>query len=151
MPRRDPRTPEGAAAALTGMHTIRSFEEGLEELFTRGLLHGTMHLSDDDSDPDPVADHGVARSAMVRGLRQFIAAGGGPLEADTVTSEKSGVTTQVEPFLHGILEASAHVRIAIPPGEVPGASGQDLTRGLGRLFASALGSRARAADARRAG
>jgi pyruvate dehydrogenase E1 component alpha subunit len=27
------------------MHTIRSFEEGLEELFTRGLLHGTMHLS----------------------------------------------------------------------------------------------------------
>lgn len=45
MPRRDPRTPEGALAALTSMWTIRKFEEGLEELFTRGLLHGTMHLS----------------------------------------------------------------------------------------------------------
>jgi pyruvate dehydrogenase E1 component alpha subunit len=27
------------------MWKIRRFEEGLEELFTRGLLHGTMHLS----------------------------------------------------------------------------------------------------------
>jgi pyruvate dehydrogenase E1 component alpha subunit len=27
------------------MWRIRRFEEGLEELFTRGLLHGTMHLS----------------------------------------------------------------------------------------------------------
>jgi TPP-dependent pyruvate/acetoin dehydrogenase alpha subunit len=45
MPRRDPRTGPGAADVLTGMWTIRTFEEGLEELFTRGLLHGTMHLS----------------------------------------------------------------------------------------------------------
>lgn len=45
MPRRDPRTPENAATVLSGMWTIRRFEEGLEELFSRGLLHGTMHLS----------------------------------------------------------------------------------------------------------
>jgi TPP-dependent pyruvate/acetoin dehydrogenase alpha subunit len=45
MPRRDPRDPAGAGAVLTGMWAIRTFEEGLEELFTRGLLHGTMHLS----------------------------------------------------------------------------------------------------------
>ena len=45
MTRRDPRTPDGAAAVLEGMWTIRRFEEGLEELFNRGLLHGTMHLS----------------------------------------------------------------------------------------------------------
>lgn len=45
MPRRDPRTPEGAKAVLTEMWTIRRFEEAVEELFSRGLLHGTMHLS----------------------------------------------------------------------------------------------------------
>ena len=45
MTRRDPRSPEQAAEVLTGMWRIRRFEEGLEELFTRGLLHGTMHLS----------------------------------------------------------------------------------------------------------
>jgi pyruvate dehydrogenase E1 component alpha subunit len=39
----DPRT--DARSILAGMWTIRTFEEGLEELFTRGLLHGTMHLS----------------------------------------------------------------------------------------------------------
>ncbi len=45
MPRRDPTTPTGARSVLESMWTIRRFEEGLEELFTRGLLHGTMHLS----------------------------------------------------------------------------------------------------------
>ncbi len=45
MPRRDPRSPADAASTLAGMWTIRRFEEGLEELFARGLLHGTMHLS----------------------------------------------------------------------------------------------------------
>jgi acetoin:2,6-dichlorophenolindophenol oxidoreductase subunit alpha len=45
MPRRDPRSPADAGAVLAGMWRIRRFEEGLEELFTRGLLHGTMHLS----------------------------------------------------------------------------------------------------------
>lgn len=45
MTRHDPRTPEGAQACLTTMWTIRRFEEGLEELFNRGVLHGTMHLS----------------------------------------------------------------------------------------------------------
>jgi acetoin:2,6-dichlorophenolindophenol oxidoreductase subunit alpha len=45
MPRRDPRTAEGAAASLANMWTIRRFEEAVEELFSRGLLHGTMHLS----------------------------------------------------------------------------------------------------------
>ena len=42
-PRHDPRsTPE---LVLAGMWRIRRFEEALEELFSRGLLHGTMHLS----------------------------------------------------------------------------------------------------------
>jgi len=45
MTRRDPRSPEHAQETLRGMWRIRRFEEGLEELFTRGLLHGTMHLS----------------------------------------------------------------------------------------------------------
>jgi acetoin:2,6-dichlorophenolindophenol oxidoreductase subunit alpha len=45
MPRRDPRSPADAGEVLAGMWRIRRFEEGLEELFTRGLLHGTMHLS----------------------------------------------------------------------------------------------------------
>ncbi len=40
---RDPRsTPE---PVLTNMWRIRKFEEALEELFARGMLHGTMHLS----------------------------------------------------------------------------------------------------------
>ena len=41
----DPASSAGAAAALETMWTIRSFELGLEELFQRGMLHGTMHLS----------------------------------------------------------------------------------------------------------
>lgn len=45
MARRRPDTPEGAYAALKSMHTIRLFEEALEELFSRAMLHGTMHLS----------------------------------------------------------------------------------------------------------
>ena len=31
--------------ALRKMHLIRQFEEGAEESYTRGLIHGTMHLS----------------------------------------------------------------------------------------------------------
>jgi len=31
--------------ALRRMHLIRKFEEGAEESYTRGLIHGTMHLS----------------------------------------------------------------------------------------------------------
>jgi acetoin:2,6-dichlorophenolindophenol oxidoreductase subunit alpha len=31
--------------ALRKMHLIRQFEEGAEESYTRGLVHGTMHLS----------------------------------------------------------------------------------------------------------
>lgn len=45
MPRRRPDTPEGAYAALKTMYTIRLFEEAVEDLFSRALLHGTMHLS----------------------------------------------------------------------------------------------------------
>lgn len=41
----DPASTTGAAAALETMWTIRSFESGLEELFQRGMLYGTMHLS----------------------------------------------------------------------------------------------------------
>lgn len=45
MPQRDPTTTQGATPSLATMWTIRRFEEALEELFSRGLLHGTMHLS----------------------------------------------------------------------------------------------------------
>lgn len=45
MTRRNPKSPEQAGSVLETMWTIRRFEEGLEELFSRGLLHGTMHLS----------------------------------------------------------------------------------------------------------
>jgi pyruvate dehydrogenase E1 component alpha subunit len=45
MVRLDPRTAEGARQALETMLTIRTFEEALEDLYGRGKLHGTMHLS----------------------------------------------------------------------------------------------------------
>lgn len=41
----NPASASGAAQALETMWTIRSFETGLEELFQRGKLYGTMHLS----------------------------------------------------------------------------------------------------------
>lgn len=37
--------PDRARAALVTMWTIRRFEEAVDELFARGLMHGTMHLS----------------------------------------------------------------------------------------------------------
>ena len=36
---------EQLAEALRKMHLIRKFEEGAEDSYTRGLVHGTMHLS----------------------------------------------------------------------------------------------------------
>lgn len=45
MPRFDPRTGDGARQALETMLLIRMFEEALEDLYSRGVLHGTMHLS----------------------------------------------------------------------------------------------------------
>ena len=44
-PRVDPSTSEGARASLRTMWTIRRFEEALEDLYSRGMLHGTNHLS----------------------------------------------------------------------------------------------------------
>jgi acetoin:2,6-dichlorophenolindophenol oxidoreductase subunit alpha len=38
-------SPEQLREALHKMHLIRKFEEGAEECYTRGLIHGTMHLS----------------------------------------------------------------------------------------------------------
>lgn len=37
--------PERLVEALRRMHLIRRFEEGAEEAYTRGQIHGTMHLS----------------------------------------------------------------------------------------------------------
>jgi TPP-dependent pyruvate/acetoin dehydrogenase alpha subunit len=37
--------PEAARWALRTMWTIRRFEEAVDDLFARGLMHGTMHLS----------------------------------------------------------------------------------------------------------
>lgn len=37
--------PERLREALRKMHLIRKFEEGAEDAYTRGLIHGTMHLS----------------------------------------------------------------------------------------------------------
>ncbi len=37
--------PERLVEALRRMRLIRAFEEGAEESYTRGLIHGTMHLS----------------------------------------------------------------------------------------------------------
>lgn len=37
--------PAAARQALATMWTIRRFEEAVDELFSRGLMHGTMHLS----------------------------------------------------------------------------------------------------------
>jgi TPP-dependent pyruvate/acetoin dehydrogenase alpha subunit len=45
MARIDPKDSEGARAALRTMWTIRRFEEALEDLYSRGMLHGTNHLS----------------------------------------------------------------------------------------------------------
>jgi acetoin:2,6-dichlorophenolindophenol oxidoreductase subunit alpha len=38
-------TPESARSALAGMWAVRLFEEAVDSLFARGLMHGTMHLS----------------------------------------------------------------------------------------------------------
>ena len=38
-------TPEQLRDVLRKMYLIRKFEEGAEECYTRGLIHGTMHLS----------------------------------------------------------------------------------------------------------
>jgi acetoin:2,6-dichlorophenolindophenol oxidoreductase subunit alpha len=38
-------SPERLREALRKMYLIRRFEEGAEESYTRGLIHGTMHLS----------------------------------------------------------------------------------------------------------
>lgn len=37
--------PDALKTALKKMHLIRRFEEGAEEQYMRGLIHGTMHLS----------------------------------------------------------------------------------------------------------
>ena len=37
-------TAESARHALLTMWTIRRFEEAVDDLFARGLMHGTMHL-----------------------------------------------------------------------------------------------------------
>src|SRR6476469_1982079 len=37
--------PDSARDALRTMWTIRRFEEAVDDLFARGLMHGTMHLS----------------------------------------------------------------------------------------------------------
>ena len=47
-PTRAPRLveePALAREALTTMWQIRRFEEAVDDLFARGLMHGTMHLS----------------------------------------------------------------------------------------------------------
>ena len=36
---------EAARSALTTMWSIRRFEEAVDDLFARGMMHGTMHLS----------------------------------------------------------------------------------------------------------
>lgn len=38
-------TPETLRESLRKMYLIRKFEEGAEDSYTRGLIHGTMHLS----------------------------------------------------------------------------------------------------------
>ncbi len=38
-------SPEQLRDALRKMHLIRKFEEGAEDCYTRGMIHGTMHLS----------------------------------------------------------------------------------------------------------
>ncbi len=38
-------SPEQLRQVLHKMHLIRRFEEGAEDAYTRGLIHGTMHLS----------------------------------------------------------------------------------------------------------
>ena len=39
------KEPEAARRALETMWTTRRFEEAVDDLFARGLMHGTMHLS----------------------------------------------------------------------------------------------------------
>jgi pyruvate dehydrogenase E1 component alpha subunit len=64
------------------MWTIRYFEEGLEELFTRGLLHGTMHLSiGQEAVPEGVCgalDDGDFITSTHRGHGHALAHGGDP-------------------------------------------------------------------------
>ncbi len=83
MPRRDPRSHADAGAVLAGMWRIRRFEEGLEELFTRGLLHGTMHLSiGQEAVAEGVCsalDNGDFITSTHRGHGHTLAHGGDPM------------------------------------------------------------------------
>ncbi|HEX2808627.1 MAG TPA: thiamine pyrophosphate-dependent dehydrogenase E1 component subunit alpha [Kineosporiaceae bacterium] len=45
VPARHAADPDWARRALTTMWTIRRFEEAVDDLFARGMMHGTMHLS----------------------------------------------------------------------------------------------------------
>ena len=50
-------SPEHARHALLYMWRIRKFEEAVEDLFGRGMMHGTMHLyTSDDVEDLIVAD-----------------------------------------------------------------------------------------------
>lgn len=71
MPKIDPTTAEGARNALETMWTIRRFEEALEDLYSRGMLHGTNHLS--------IGQEAVATGAC-----------GGLDEGDLITSTHRG-------------------------------------------------------------
>ena len=39
------RSPDEARSVLKTMWTVRRFEEAVDEMFARGMLYGTMHLS----------------------------------------------------------------------------------------------------------
>ena len=53
--------PDNARHALLTMWTIRRFEEAVDDLFARGLMHGTMHLSIGQEASATGDLHGAAR------------------------------------------------------------------------------------------
>ncbi len=58
------------------------------------LLHGTQHRAEPISRPD-LGDHGPARSSIVRGLRQFVAAGASDEHPEYAKLEITGADTPV--------------------------------------------------------
>ena len=57
-------TPEQLKEALRRMCLIRRFEEGAEEAYMRGLIHGTMHLSIGQEASAVGSTHGAAQNRL---------------------------------------------------------------------------------------
>ncbi len=134
--RRDPRSEPGHV--LANMWRIRNFEEALEELFARGMLHGTMHLSiGQEATAEGTCGalrHGDYITSTHRGHGHTIAHGGDPmlmmaelLMKDTGYCRGRGGSMHIADVANGNLGANG-----IVAGSMTIAAGAALTQVMNR-------------------